>query len=357
MEAPETTLRVNQLDAARLDSEILSLLTSGFASAFRLFHEGVFDRWRPEVDALLRLVVWRYTTLADRPSPGDSLQNVKYRGWPHERAGDGRHVDAGMQRLPARQKYGIMLLTIVLPWAVARLKRLMDDERWEDGERPGVQPYRALRRVFTVVERAYEAATLVNLVVFLKAGVYRSVADRLLRLRMHHVDPTLPRQISFELMDRQLYWHSFTDLLLVVTPLVNLRRVRLMLRRSADQATAYVTKHARRVPLLARHIPKLQRERPSSGMSAASVGACGMCGASPMVCAHRTMPCGHMFCYYCIAMAVREGGLTGVEGQQQGVLLGKGRGGGMTVSSTDGSIAVGCPVCGERVVTLTRCGL
>lgn len=52
--------------------------------------------------------------------------------------------------------------------------------------------------------------SIINFLVFLVDGKYRSLLDRALRMRLVYIHPLTARAVSFEWMNRQLVWHGFT---------------------------------------------------------------------------------------------------------------------------------------------------
>ncbi|KAG5185674.1 hypothetical protein JKP88DRAFT_262634 [Tribonema minus] len=70
-------LRVNQLDAGVLDGELMELLKMQLARVFSMCSQGFSERYKPEVEAGLRLLLWGYTVMAQVPTPGMRLQNLR----------------------------------------------------------------------------------------------------------------------------------------------------------------------------------------------------------------------------------------------------------------------------------------
>lgn len=83
-----STMRVNQLDAGVLDSELHGLLKTQLGRACTGLPAGTLERFRPEVDALFNLLMFRFTVWIQRPTPGMHLQVCVFtlrvllmRGW------------------------------------------------------------------------------------------------------------------------------------------------------------------------------------------------------------------------------------------------------------------------------------
>src|SRR5205814_1885663 len=78
----------------------------------------------------------------------------------------------------------------------------------------------------------HSAAALGSFLVFLVNGRYRTLLDRILRLRLATPTSQVSREVSFEYLNRQLVWHAFTEFLLFVLPLVGISRWRRWLSRA-----------------------------------------------------------------------------------------------------------------------------
>ncbi|KAL8272776.1 hypothetical protein Esti_003326 [Eimeria stiedai] len=73
------TQRVNQLDALRVNSEVVLLLQDMLLQCTRTCAPWL-QRRQHELQLLLHLFLWGVSTARDKPTPGDLLQNVKYYG-------------------------------------------------------------------------------------------------------------------------------------------------------------------------------------------------------------------------------------------------------------------------------------
>uniref|UniRef100_A0A0G4GN12 RING-type E3 ubiquitin transferase (cysteine targeting) n=1 Tax=Chromera velia CCMP2878 TaxID=1169474 RepID=A0A0G4GN12_9ALVE len=321
--------RVNQLDAERLHEEILDLLKQEVSGVFAYLPFGWLQKWSPEIDLFLRLLLWKYTVWRSAPSPADSVQNLTF---DLERScfigSVGPSERSGRKRLPLNIRLLYALLHILLPWLLARLKQHLQNaedpfpsSRHHQMRRPGLV---TLRQVETA-ERVVEALSLVNLVAFLLQGRYRSLSSRLLGLQMREANPDVQRQISFEYMQRHLYWHSFTELLMILLPLVNLRALRLMAWRWASRASAKVREEIvrwqERVATLSGAQTSLKNGSGGAGLEGVEHGGskgsaegkwrgggetinsrCPLCSDAVMT-SEIEASCGHRFCYFCLSSA------------------------------------------------------
>mmetsp|Transcript_39281 Transcript_39281/g.63717 ORF Transcript_39281/g.63717 Transcript_39281/m.63717 type:complete len:324 (+) Transcript_39281:30-1001(+) len=256
-------LRVNQLDAAQLDLELTSLLKTQFLKAFALFKPGLIDRIQPELEALLHFLVYRFTIYNGKPLPGIKLQNLRYRD---ERQGD---ADLPLGRAQ-RVLYGV--LVIGGRWLWSRLNVVSTNHGW--GDRPENDWRRRAWVALHHFETLYKVASIINLVLFLYNGRFRSIVDRFLRMRLVYSNPRLTRRVNFEYMNRQLVWKEFTELLLFIMPLINLEKLKGSLLR-------------RFRPVNTEHDAQL------------APSICAICRADPINAPYQSN-CGHSFCYYCL---------------------------------------------------------
>lgn len=60
----------------------------------------------------------------------------------------------------------------------------------------------------------------VNLILFIKDGIYRSITHRILKIQMRFIDSTKFRILDFSLMNRQLLWSVYENFLSSVLPFV-----------------------------------------------------------------------------------------------------------------------------------------
>mmetsp|Transcript_140398 Transcript_140398/g.436545 ORF Transcript_140398/g.436545 Transcript_140398/m.436545 type:complete len:315 (+) Transcript_140398:59-1003(+) len=273
------TLRVNQLDAQQLDAEISSLLRQQLADAF-LWQTSVLDRLQPELDAILQAVLWRYSIWIGEPTPGGHLQNVRY-----ARADGGAVSPKPMHRW---QKFAFLAVNVILPWLAVRGRGLAQALEDDSGDVAAGSARGVLRRWAGALARwclrsaeprvgaLHAVCAAANFLIFLRHGTFTNLSDRLLNVRMVHVDPHARRQVMFEYMNRVMIWNGVSEFLLTVMPLVNLAGVRKALAR--------------------RFVPKALLR--SMEVSAES-GCCCLCGAAPVTLPMRS-DCGHVFCYFCI---------------------------------------------------------
>lgn len=276
-----SVLRVNQLDARRLDIEISSLLRQQL-SDLSISRSWSINQFQPEVELTLKFLLWRFTVWLDRSTPGQSLQNLRY----VQASTDGR----GPSRLPSLsklQKLGFLGLWVVTPWLLHRSEgfaQFISD--YPSGGNEGqfgilrisfIQLSRwYLRRFLPFLGKVYTALTVANFIAFLRYGVFSDLRDRVLGVRLVHRDVFARRQVAFEYMNRVMIWNGISEFLMTVMPLVDLSRV----RRS-------IVRHC---------MPKALQLAIESNAE----HRCGFCGTDQITHPMRAS-CGHVLCYYCLA--------------------------------------------------------
>ncbi|GAC73553.1 predicted E3 ubiquitin ligase [Moesziomyces antarcticus T-34] len=213
--------RVNQLDAELLDRELAELLLDPVKKALGTIRSTLASDAEPELLLLLKLALFKFSIVDRGASYGSMLQNLKYRNeWAHRGALQSTARDQPLSRL---QLALYPLLTIVAPYLGAKWQGHMTSLSYSD--MPNNDPRRLLWKLTDASQRVWSALVLVNFAVFLADGRFRSVADRLLGMRLTYSQRTMNRNVSFEFLNRQLVWHAFTEFLLFLLPLVRPKRL------------------------------------------------------------------------------------------------------------------------------------
>ncbi|KAM4058593.1 pex2/pex12 domain-containing protein [Hirsutella rhossiliensis] len=216
--------RVAQVDAELLDDELVELLRGQVADALKYFGGGhLHDDWSAETLLALRAVLFKLTVWDHDATYGAALQNLRYT--------DAR-TDGPVLVAPSRlQKSLYGLVTVVGKYAWTRWEDWLLDQ--DDGhDRPSSPRIRFLSRWTGRLSTAHSAAALVSFLVFLLRGRYRTLLDRVLRMRLAPPTSHVSREVSFEYLNRQLVWHALTEFLLFVLPLIGINRWRRWLSRT-----------------------------------------------------------------------------------------------------------------------------
>lgn len=253
--------RVAQLDASLLDAELEQLLAAPVLKALEGIRRGHGRDWTHELMAALRVAVLRLSMFGNSNKTaatyGSTLQNLKYRD---ERKHANGLQSTAIDSTPTRtQKWAYVALQVAPIYVIARLRDTMAASSWADEPLPRswlslINPGRLgnkrrrtelkaewKRSVWELVnasDRLYAMLDLANFLVFLYDGKYRSLIDRLLKLRLIYASRSISRNVSFEFLNRQLVWEAFTEFLLFLMPLVNLHRLRVRLTRLVTNKAA-----------------------------------------------------------------------------------------------------------------------
>merc|ERR1711939_876286 len=312
--------RVGQVDAELLDEELLELLKNQAGEGLKLFGAHLKDDWSAEIGLALRAIVWKLSIWDHGASYGASLQGLQYV--------DARESNAAARTAPkAWQKIAYGLLTVGGRYGWSRWEDyLSSTENSYDAPSTLIQK---LSRFTTLAGTTHEIAAFASFLIFLYNGKYRTITDRLLRLRLVPSSNQTNREVSFEYLNRQLVWHAFTEFLLFLLPLVGISRWRRWLARAWKK-----TKDAMRseVPVEDEEVIKTgplaflpertcaicyQDQNPASTSEAEILGANvgpggGVIGSATtdVVNPYETIPCGCIYCFVCIATKIEaeEGG-------------------------------------------------
>nr|POE99450.1 peroxisomal biogenesis factor 2 [Quercus suber] len=215
----QPAFRVGQVDAELLDEELLSLLQTQAADGLKLFGPHLKEEWGAEIGASLRLILWKLSIWDHGASYGASLQGLKY-------------VDArgsAEDAVTAWQKAMYGLFTVGGRYAWNKWEEKLSS--LENGyDEPSSFVQRA-SRLTTTANTTHTVAAFASFLIFLYNGRYRTLTDRILRLRLVPSTNQTSREVSFEYLNRQLVWHAFTEFLLFLLPLVGISRWRRWLSR------------------------------------------------------------------------------------------------------------------------------
>ncbi|XP_023237689.1 peroxisome biogenesis factor 2-like [Centruroides sculpturatus] len=197
--------RTNQLDSISLDNELHLLFKSQIDNCFQYLQLSSFQNIQPELTALLKLFVWKYSVISKGATVGQQLLDLEYRN------------EKDRQLLSRRKSWLLGILLIGTPWLK---QRIMD-----------------------------------NLLI---SNIY------------------VRQVIQYEYMNRELLWHGFAEFLSFVLPIINLKRLKNIIKRLTSSKTSF---HA--------------SERTTKDFK-----QCAICEQWPTF--PHDIGCKHVFCYYCI---------------------------------------------------------
>ncbi|KAI8350879.1 Pex12 amino terminal region-domain-containing protein [Choanephora cucurbitarum] len=272
-------MRVSQLDSDLLDLELLDILKEQLWKSLSLLKPTIKEDWEPELLCLLNLVLFKLSIYDSSASYGAQLQNLTYR---NERQHQGALAlltkDAPLAQW---QKIIYGIVTVGGQYAWTRLNRHVTSRGW--GELDEDDRRNKIYRWLQAGEKYWKACSLLNFLIFLWNGKYRTLIDRCLSMRLVYAKKSMNRQVSFEFLNRQMVWHAFTEFLLFLVPLINIEKLKMRLMRTLLPKSYLVSKGYDQLP----------------------AHQCAICHDQQVtqdMTVHNPYQtnCEHLYCYYCI---------------------------------------------------------
>ncbi|KAH7319483.1 Pex12 amino terminal region-domain-containing protein [Rhexocercosporidium sp. MPI-PUGE-AT-0058] len=305
-EGTRPAFRVGQVDAELLDEELLELLKRQVGDALKYFGSHLQDDWSAEIMLALRAVLFKVTVWDHDATYGAALQNLKFT--------DARHKGPVLVTPSIWQKSLYGIFTVGGKYAWTRWENwLVDNDNGYDQPSPSL---RKLSRLSDSISTVHSTAAFASFLVFLVNGRYRTLLDRVLRLRLAPPTSQVSREVSFEYLNRQLVWHAFTEFLLFVLPLVGISRWRRWLARAWRKTKSVVRsggdddveiKSGEFAFLPERTCAICYQDQNTTSTSEAEViavsGASGVIGSAQtdITNPYETIPCGCIYCFVCLA--------------------------------------------------------
>ncbi|KAL1864135.1 peroxisome assembly protein (Peroxin-2) [Diaporthe australafricana] len=312
--SPEGTrpgFRVGQVDAELLDEELVQLLRDQVGDALKYvggLGSNLKEEWSAEILLALRAVLFKLTVWDHDATYGAALQNLKYT--------DARH-DGPVLVAPSRlQKSLYGLITVGGKYGWARLENwLLNQDNGFDTPSPRAQ---RLSRLTSTAESVHSVAAFASFLVFLLHGRYRTLLDRILRMRLAPPTSQVSREVSFEYLNRQLVWHAFTEFLLFVLPLIGINKWRRWLSRTWKKTKNAISKSGDadseekkgEYSFLPERTCAICYQDQNSASSeqevlaaAASSGVVGS-AQTDITNPYETIPCGCVYCFVCLATRI-----------------------------------------------------
>ncbi|KAE8152149.1 Pex12 amino terminal region-domain-containing protein [Aspergillus avenaceus] len=310
-EGNRPAFRVGQVDAELLDEELLGLLKGQVGNALKYFGPQAREDWSNEIQLALRAILFKLSIWDHDASYGAALQNLKY-------------VDTRskgpIHSAPTKwQKSVYGLLTVGGRYVWEKWEGWLINQ--ESGYEEPSREVRMLGRMTDLVSSAHSIAAFISFLVFLVNGRYRTLVDRILRIRLTPPSAQASREVSFEYLNRQLVWHAVTEFLLFLLPLVGISRWRRWLSRawrktvsslkSSDDDHEESEKRGELSFLPERtcaicykeNNPESSTENEVMAASAASGGIVGS-AQTDITNPYEAIPCGCVYCFVCLVQKV-----------------------------------------------------
>ncbi|QDS70338.1 hypothetical protein FKW77_008761 [Venturia effusa] len=308
--------RVGQVDAELLDEELLELLKGQVGEALKYYGTQLHTDYGPEILLALRAILFKLTIWDHNSSYGASLQGLRYT--------DAR--DKSLSRPPPKawQKGIYGLVTVFGRYGWAKWESYLSD--LEGGYDEPSPLMKQLSEITSRLSTIHSVTALASFLRFLYNGQYRTLLDRILRLRLVPGSAHTSREVSFEYLNRQLVWHAFTEFLLFLLPLVGISRWRRIIGRSWKRVLLFLKRSFGRGSPDddEEEIPKgelgflpertcaicYSSQNPAAGGSEAEILAAtaggGVVGSAQtdITNPYEAMPCGDIYCFVCIAQKI-----------------------------------------------------
>lgn len=317
-EGTRPEFRVGQVDAELLDEELLELLKGQVAEGLKYFGSHITDNYTPEILLGLRLILFKLSIWNNNASYGAHLQGLRYT--------DARSnsPDRPLPKTWQKAAYGIITVGGRYAWTKWEEYLLAASE---DYTRPQSNTLKLASQMTEYLNSAHDVASLASFLVFLVNGRYRTLTDRILRLRLAPTSHSTSREVSFEYLNRQLVWHAFTEFLLFLLPLVGISRWRRILSRTWRKLRASLLSLLGRTPSTSEDddtkaggelgfLPErtcaicYRDQNPTAATEqdiiAQSAGAGGVVGsaATDITNPYEAVPCGCIYCFACLAQRI-----------------------------------------------------
>ncbi|KAI9669274.1 MAG: peroxisome assembly protein (Peroxin-2) [Trizodia sp. TS-e1964] len=299
-EGTRPAFRVGQVDSELLDEELLELLKSQVGDSLKYFSTHLREEWSAEINFFLRAILFKLTMWDHNATYGAALQNLRYT--------DARG-QSSLYATPSKWQKGLYGLFSVggrYAWA-----------KWEDWIHKS--SIYLLSNISSKIYTSYSVLSFASFLIFLINGRYRTLVDRVLRMRLMPPPNQLSRQVSFEYLNRQLVWHAFTEFLLFILPLVGISRWRRWLSKGWRKARALTLSGEKQLEYKMATSGELsflpertcaicyQDQNPTSNtendiLVASSIMG-GVIGSSQtdVTNPYESIPCGCIYCFVCLA--------------------------------------------------------
>ncbi|KAL0577075.1 peroxisome assembly protein (Peroxin-2) [Marasmius crinis-equi] len=224
-------IRVGQLDSELLDQELVQLLQDPLTKSLATVNAVWARRLEPELTMLIQLVLYKFSIWNSGASYGAKLQGLRYI------APSRSQRSLTPSGIPRRILLIHGTLTVLIPYLHTRIRSYGLSHAWPDA--PSSDRRRKAWSFLGALESVHSAAGLLSFVAFLWNGHYRTIADRLLNMRLVPSRRLMQKDVSYEFMNRQMVWHAFTEFLLFLLPLINARKVQRRINRTTSSISSF----------------------------------------------------------------------------------------------------------------------
>lgn len=256
--------RVQQLDAEVLEGELDSLFVHQLKktlSFLDMFAPKVVSAIQPELELMIKFYIFKHSLWTRDATLGQELLNLKL-----------VNKDDSMQSLPLtrNQKTGLGFLEVLVPYLSERFGSVLS----------------SIPKLQTRIEDTLRALNLLNFLIFLTNGRYRSLSHRVLGVSCSLKDAaSIFSPVNYDYMSREILWFAFAEFASFILPLINIVKIK-------------------------NYLTRMVRGKPNPTLCATSMSersrsdllACAVCNQSPVN--TREIGCNHCFCYYCVTVSI-----------------------------------------------------
>ncbi|KAG9040257.1 peroxisome assembly protein (Peroxin-2) [Tulasnella sp. JGI-2019a] len=233
-------VRVGQLDAELLDQELVTLLKQPVLTALTLLKSSWAANFELEIALVIQAILYKYSVWEGGATYGAKLQDLCFEK--PRRIASRSYAPSGLLQSSLAVH---ALLTVALPYLHGRIRTYGLSRSWPDA--PSSDSRRRAWDLLLRLETLHSTSALVGFISFLWDGKYRTLADRVLGLKLVPARRIVTRNVNYEFMNRQIVWHAFTEFLLFILPIVNLRIYRRRLGRALQQTSSLVAQIVKNV--------------------------------------------------------------------------------------------------------------
>ena len=133
------------------------------------------------------------------------------------------------------------MLTVFLPYAVAKLKDVVERGNWSNPRHAwGKKDVPLAKRLRFLAARVlqwglnlFSVASLLNLLLFFWTHARRNLAERLLGVGLERIDPEQRRYVDFTYINRLIVWNALGNALAGLLPFLDVGKIKGMFQMSS----------------------------------------------------------------------------------------------------------------------------
>lgn len=236
-----------QLDAVQLDEGIQKVFTDSLSKILDASPK-ILTKYHPELELLLRSLLWRYSVYRERASFGQQMLFLRY----------------------SDNQLKSWKLVLHFLFAVAP-KYLRDKVTYQ------YTNSEMLQKALSYCQNALNILFLLNTMHFLKTGRSPSLADFVLGLEYCDAAGKHQRNIGYFHMTRELLWAGFIEFIGNILPFINYHKLKRRLHGILGEKASV---HHEKTKLTEKTL-------------------CAFCNERPTL-PHSISFCGHIYCFYCL---------------------------------------------------------